>query len=375
MSVEKIRRDGGEIVWRVRWRQHGRNRARTFSTRRDAADFDAEVRRQRRAGTLAALDAGTESLGQYVTGAWATSHAVTLTPKTRLHYASLYDYHLRPFLGSVALREIDAEAVGRWQSDRLRAGAGPVAVRQAMDLLGSILEQAFVSGRITENPVRRVKKARLPRREEVQALSPSAIEAMRGALSARDATFLSVLAYAGLRPGEALGLRWGDIRERTILIQRSISLGEEADTKTRQHRTVRLLAPLAADLRAWRMASGRPHDNELVFPGKDGLPWTQAAYQSWRRRAFRRAVQAAGLGRTRPYDLRHSFASLLLHEGRSVIYVARQLGHDARLTLTRYGHVMDELEAAPHITAEAAISQARSEAGGNQRDSMQESRP
>jgi integrase len=44
--------------------------------------------------------------------------------------------------------------------------------------------------------------------------------------------------------------------------------------------------------------------------------------------------QAAGLEHGRPYDLRHSFASLLLHEGRSVIYVARQLGHDARLTLS-----------------------------------------
>ena len=52
-----------------------------------------------------------------------------------------------------------------------------------------------------------------------------------------------------------------------------------------------------------------------------------------------------GLEHTRPYDLRHSFASLLLHEGRHVIYVARQLGHDARLTLTRYGHTIDELRA------------------------------
>ena len=373
MSIEKIRRNSGEIVWRVRWRQHGRNRARTFSTRRDAADFDAEVRRQRRAGSLAALDAGTESLGQYVTGAWAATHAVTLAPKTRLHYASLYDHHLRPFLGSVALRDIDAEAVGRWQSERLTSGAGAVAVRQAMDLLGSILEQAYLSGRIAENPVRRVKRARLPRREEVKALPPATVEAMRGVLSARDATLLSVLAYAGLRPGEALGLRWGDIRDRTMLIQRSISLGEETDTKTRQHRTVRLLTPLAGDLRSWRMAAGRPHDNELVFPGKGGIPWTQAAYQSWRRRAFRRAVQAAGLERARPYDLRHSFASLLLHEGRSVIYVARQLGHDARLTLTRYGHVMDELEDTPRINAEATISQARSEAGSGQRDSMRRS--
>jgi integrase len=146
-------------------------------------------------------------------------------------------------------------------------------------------------------------------------------------------------------------------------VQRSVSLGEEADTKTRQHRTVRLLAPLAADLRSWRMAAGRPDDSQLVFPGKDGQPWTQAAYQSWRRCAFHRARQAAGLAHARPYDLRHSFASLLLHEGRSVIYVARQLGHDARLTLTRYGHVMDELEDTPRIEAEVAIADARRRVG------------
>lgn len=359
MSVEKMTRISGEVVWRVRWRQHGRNRARTFSTRRDARDFDAEVRRQRRAGSLAALDAGTETLGDHVTGTWAASHAAILAPKTRLDYASLYDHHLRPYLGSIALREITPGLIGRWQSDRLAAGAGPIAVRHAMNLLGSILEHAFTGGRLSENPARRVKKARCPWREEVQALPPAKIEAMRAALGARDATLISVLAYAGLRPGEALGLRWGDIRERTLLIQRSISLGTEADTKTRQHRTVRLLAPLASDLRIWRMAAGRPDDHELVFPGRDGHPWTQAAYQSWRRRAFARATQAAGLARARTYDLRHSFASLLLHEGRSVIYVARQLGHDARLTLTQYGHVIDELEEMPLIEAEAAIASAR----------------
>jgi integrase len=333
MSVEKVRRTGEEVVWRVRWRPHGRNRARTFSKRRDAADFDAELRRHRRAGALALIDAGTETLGQYVTGTWAATHAATLAPKTRGHYASLYDHHIRPYLGAIALRDINPETIGRWQADRLADGAGPVAVRHAMDLLGSVLEHAFIAGRIAANPVRRVKKARRPRREEVQALSPSTVEAMRSALGVRDATLVSVLAYAGLRPGEALGLRWGDMRERTLLVQRSVTLGEEADTKTRQHRTVRLLAPLAADLRAWRLAANQPDDGGLVFPAKDGQPWTQAAYQSWRRRAFHRATQAAGLTHARPYDLRHSFGSLLLHEGRSVIYVAR-LGHDARLTLT-----------------------------------------
>lgn len=228
-----------------------------------------------------------------------------------------------------------------------------------MDLLGSILEHASVGGHLSANPARRVKKARLPRREEVQPLLPGTIEAMRASLGARDATLISLLAYAGLRPGEALGVHWGDVREETLLIQRAISLGEEADTKTHQHRTVRLLPPLAADLRLWRLAAGRPGDAELVLPGNDGQPWTQSAYQSWRRRAFNRATPAAGLTHARSYDLGHTFASLLLHEGRSVMYAARQLGHDARLTLTHYGHVIDELEDAARVEAAAAIANAR----------------
>ena len=173
-----------------------------------------------------------------------------------------------------------------------------------------------------------------------------------------------MLAYAGLRPGEALALRWGDIRERTLLVERALSYGVEKDTKTSAHRTVRLLTPLASDLREWRMRSGRPDDHQLVFPNRDRKPWTESAYQAWRSRAFARAVSAAGLEHARPYDLRHSFASLLLHEGRSAIYVGRQLGHDARLTLGTYGHVIDELEDAPRQDAETAILAARVTSGG-----------
>jgi integrase len=96
-----------------------------------------------------------------------------------------------------------------------------------------------------------------------------------------------------------------------------------------------------------------------VFPSASGGTWSLPAYQSWRRRAFARALKAAGVERARPYDLRHGFASLLLHEGRSVIYVARQLGHDARLTLTVYGHVIDELDGTPQSDAVRTIQSAR----------------
>jgi integrase len=65
---------------------------------------------------------------------------------------------------------------------------------------------------------------------------------MRAAADPRDAALISVLASAGLRPGEALALQWDDVRDNTLLVERALSLGEEADTKTTMHRTVRLLA-------------------------------------------------------------------------------------------------------------------------------------
>jgi integrase len=68
--------------------------------------------------------------------------------------------------------------------------------------------------------------------------------------------------------------------------------------------------------------------------------------------------------RGRPYALRHSSASLLLHEGRDVIYVARQLGHGAELTLRTYGHVIEELEDSPQLSTEEAINLARISVGG-----------
>ena len=139
--------------------------------------------------------------------------------------------------------------------------------------------------------------------------------------------------------------------------------------KTHSRRSVRLLAPLAADLAEWQMACGRPADDAPVFPGCDGAPWSAEGFNKWRAGrprkrkgphwGFAKALEAAGVDHARPYDLRHSFASLLLHEGRSVIYVARQLGHGAEQTMRTYGHVIDELEDAPHIEAERAIRDAR----------------
>jgi integrase len=81
---------------------------------------------------------------------------------------------------------------------------------------------------------------------------PTTVEAMRRYLLGRgrvgDATLVSVLAYAGLRPGEALGLSWAHVRTNTLLIERAVSDGVLEATKTGHTRSVRLLGPVREDL-------------------------------------------------------------------------------------------------------------------------------
>jgi integrase len=361
MSVHRIER-GGSVVWRVRWREGGRGsraRTRTFERKADAVVYEDELRRRRRLGELGLLPGSQETLDEYVCQTWAQTHAVTLATKTAKHYGGLYDLHIGPYLGGCKLGELSAEMISRWQAERIAAGAGREAVLQALMLLGSILQRAVEGERIARNPARIVRKVKRGPRREVRPLAPVTIEQLRAASRERDTVLISVLAYAGLRPQEALALCWGHVRDRTILVERAVSLGELKDTKTRAHRTVRLLAPLQEDLRSWRRLQGPLVDSALVFPGPHGRLWTKTDWDNWRRRAFDAACKAISLYDARPYDLRHSFASLLLHEGRSVTYVARQLGHAATLTLNTYGHVIDELDDSPQIPAEDAIRAAR----------------
>jgi integrase len=345
-------------AWVAVWRDHtGTQRSKSFRTWADADRHDRDLKDARDRGTLAQLDAGRETLDEYVEHTWAPIHAGTLAPKTSALYAGLYDVHVSPGLGGYRLRELTPEVIGRWQADRLAAGAPVESTRKALTLLGAILQRALEAGRIASNPQRLVRKAAPSARAEVRPLGPASVEAARAALRPRDAMFVSLLAYAGLRPQEARALRWGHVGERTLTVHAP---------KTRRHRqeprSVRLLAPLAQDLREWRLLSGRPAGEDPVIPAYAGGEWTEVGYEQWINRVWRPALKQAGLAYQRPYDLRHSFASLLLHEGRSTIYVSRQLGHGGQLTMNRYGHVIEELDDAPRISAEEAIAQARSNA-------------
>ena len=356
MSIEKTTTG----AWRVRWREGARIRAKTVGRKRDAELFEADLIRRKRMGELAGLDAGKITLQAFCEETWWPLYVQpNLARSTRLNYAGAWDRHICLTLGGYEVRAITAPVVRRHLADMRARGVGAEAVKKTKLVLQSCLRFAVEEGLINGNPVQAVRLPRPEQRTAVPTLGPSQIEALRALLGVRDAALVSVLGYVGLRAGEALALRWTDIGERFLLIERSNDDGLIKSTKTGRSRSARLMAPVRADLQAWRLAAGRPDEGTFVFPKPTGSPWRETDWRNWRRRTFQPAAKALGLDLRRPYDLRHAAASLWLHEGRSVVEVAAWLGHSPAMCLGTYAHLIEELRDAPKVDAEQAIRAAR----------------
>ena len=280
MSVERVERKDGTVVWRVRWRQGGRNRSKVLGRKRDAEAFDAELVRRKRTGELAQLDAGKELLADFGEEWWRLYAEPNLARSTLQVYAAQWDAHVLPRLGSIPLRELTPDVINRFRLELEATGVGRASIRKALTLLQGVLQRACEWGRLSSNPVAPVRKPAVGRARAVVPLAPESVEAMRDWLLrrrlVRDATLVSVLAYAGLRPGEALALTWEHVRDRTLLVEDAVSLGAIESTKTGRRRTVPLLGPLGQDLAAWRLHAGRPPADALVFPGQAGAIQTLA---------------------------------------------------------------------------------------------------
>ena len=358
----KKRADTGR--WEVRWRENGRNRSRSFSVKADANRFELGLRRAREVGGPLDLDRGRETVAEFMERWWRDYAVPTLSDNTRDCYARIWERHVRRRIGGYRLRDVTPAVVAVLKADLTREGVGAATIHKALAIVSGMFRQAVIWDRVDRNPVREIKLPRATRQRFVRPLAPVTVEAMRTRLLAaeqlRDAVLVSVLAYAGLRPEEARALRWEDVGERTIRVERAAAGSAVKETKTDEIRTVRLLEPLARDLALWRERCGGSASG-LVFPTSRRTLWTDFDWRNWRRRVYRPTAEAVGLDGSRPYDLRHSFASLLIHEGVSVIEVARQVGNSPDVTLTTYAHVFEEFEPAARVTARDAIEAARAE--------------
>ena len=316
-----------------------------------------------------------------------------LADSARDRYAEVYGVHIAPWLDDVPLGQFGAPLLSGWQAGLIKAGVSAGTIHKARTLLSSVLRHAAENGAIMA--IRCRSYAPRGRRHAMQcnrfrppwssasarrfSTRPTGRSAPRrpddgpdggthrpapgtAQTRQRDALIVSILASAGLRPGELRALPVEGFCENTILVQRAANPdGSSKPTKNRQHRTARLLSALAQDIREYKFAVGRSPEKTFILLDDDGKPWDKNAWHMWR---ADRGVPASGLDPVpRPYDLRHSFASLLLAEGKQPIWCAKQPGHTLAVFLSTYAHLIDEFENRTRIDADAEIAKARREVG------------
>jgi integrase len=301
---------------------------------------------------------------------------LNVRPQTAAAYAYALKQYVRPHLGAVRVRDVSALEIAALYGRLAKQGLSPRTVRSVHEVLKNALEGAVDAKLLTANPAgtRTVRKA-IPQRVRTEraVVGDDVLSAFLDAADADEYTvYWLLLLFGGLRPSEALGLRWADlvgdrVQIRRVLVDRTgpaeeLRFGEpKSETSRRsvtlppvvldalkEHRRVQVAARLKAGAE-WQ-------DGDLILCDDHGVPLRQGAL----RRRFARLLKDADLPAMRVYDLRHSCASLLLAAGKSLKVVSERLGHSGiALTADTYSHV------SPGMQEQAADALQRLADGGN----------
>jgi integrase len=293
---------------------------------------------------------------------YARREAEGLRPRTLEYFMWALRDHLLPFFAGYKLRGIRAEDIDTYAIAKVREGKlSNGSVNKTLEVMSSVMELAVEYGHVSANPAKG-RRRRLPTSKPERAfLEPDQVRALLDAAAELDAAdrrgrrhrraLLATLAFAGLRIGELLALRWQDVdlaRSRLRVRQSKTDAGV---------RTVDIQPELHDELAAYKARSYAEPD-KLVFGTSTGNPDNR---NNVRRRVLVRAVaraneQIAENGRCEPlpedlspHALRRTFASWLVAEGEDPAYLMQQMGHtDPKMTLGLYAKALTSTRRRAH---------------------------
>lgn len=327
----------------------------TFATEREAKKWSREQEMAYRANPH--RTPADQTLAEFFADWLKTVEARGLAAKTVRDYRQMAAHPLNAF-GHKALNKVTP-----WDIQQLYTAMAESHSSRTINYVHTVLKRALADavdwGLIVSNPA---AKAKAPRgqRQPVEILTPDEarqlLDATRGT---RWHTLWALMLHTGLRPGEAIAIRWQDIQwdAQTLRVMQAVS-GDGSrkilgPTKTeRSTRPIALGSHMMALLRAWQaeqalqreVAGTQWEDHDLVFCTRTGSLLSPRNVA----RAFKQDLQRAGLPTTlHPHCLRHTMASHWLAAGQSIKVVSERLGHTSvAFTLQTYAHLLPTQQAA-----------------------------
>ena len=309
----------------------------------------------------------------------------TLAPSTRKGYEKILRNHVFPYIGKRKLNQVTSAELARIYKSILQGGRkddidrggalSPNTVNKIHIVIGALFKAAVDEELLVVNPARKTSIVKAPTGSQIRA-SQSEIEVwdetqLTFFLAWDDTVYLDdlyelwyLIAFTGMRRGEAIALKWSDID----LINRTISIRRAADpvlvrqtklTKTGKARPVSIHVGLVHVLKRQK-AKRALISPELVKPDAYvfGLPNGELRSPNDITARWARAVKKAqAISRVQPHmadrpltaltlkGLRHTHATLLMKNGTNPKIVQERLGHSTiNTTMNIYSHVTPTMQ-------------------------------
>ena len=227
----------------------------------------------------------------------------------------------------LAFRATLAKVKGRGDKE----GLSPKRINEIVGLLGQILDEAADRFEFT-SPTTNIKRLRL-RKTDVDPFSLTDVQRILATVRADYKQYFVTRFFTGMRTGEVHGLKWKyvDFDLRVIRVRETFVLGEDEYTKTDgSQRDIQMSQPVFDALKEQFTVTGKASD--YVFCNMAGVPLDNKNFSD---RIWYPLLRHLGLQKRRPYQTRHTAATLWLASGEAPEWIARQLGHTSTEMLFR----------------------------------------
>ena len=291
---------------------------------------------------------------------WMEKYAIgegQIRPSTLVLYDGHFRTHLIPAFGGTVLSKIGVEDIQGFKAVKTASGLSPQTVEHLLRLLRQMLDHAIDWGYLRENPAKKVRNPKIPKKE-MDCLTADEVGVFLGHVSGKWYPFTLTAVFTGLRIGELLAMKWGNLDwnkgqyfvKETWLRPRGGHPAGIAEPKTDASIAPVDLTPVLLDtLKQHRarqneeklQAGGSYQNQDLIFASPLGTWWDD---RNFVRRVFHPTLKAAGIRQIRFHDLRHTCASLFIDQNESPKYIQTQLRHASiEMTFDRYGHLFPDI--------------------------------
>lgn len=325
-------------------------------TRKEVADKLHQALHEQKQGMLAT--GPQQTVEQFMTYWLENIHKPTIELRSYVTYRGLLKNHIFPVLSKTRMQQVTPEKLEKFYILLQEKGLKARTIKSIGDLLHASFDYAVRRNIIPRNVCDLVTKPRVEK-YEIQPLDEEQVkrlvEAVRGDLLFEG--LITTTVTLGLRRGEALGLKWGDIdfEKKMLFIRRSVGRVStygiiEKEPKTQSGLRTIVLPDFLIEVLQQHQQRQQEHQTKI------GPAWKNSGYvfcntrggfyeDSSLAKRYKQLLKREDLPEIRFHDLRHSAATILISMGVNPKVVQELLGHASIVTtLNIYAHVLPAMQ-------------------------------